>query len=63
MGDVETEEIMRVEVEELLAGTVTLVGIKEAASPAGETDVESRTVPENWWRLLTLIVELPEFDD
>jgi hypothetical protein len=63
MGDVETEETMSVEVEEPLAETVRLVGIREALSPAGETVAESRTVPENWWRLLTVIVELPEFDD
>jgi hypothetical protein len=63
MGDVEMEETMSVEVEEPLAGTVTFVGIMEAVSPAGETDAENKIVPENWWRLLTVTVELPEFDD
>ena len=63
IGDVEMEETMSVDVEEPLAGTVTFVGIRDAVSPAGETDAERETDPENWWRLLTVIVELPEFDD
>ena len=63
MGDVEMEETMSVEVEEPLPGTVTFVGSRDAVSPTGEIDAESERVPENWCRLLTVIVELPEFDD
>jgi len=48
MGDDEMEETMSADVEEPLDGTVTLVGISDAVSPAGKVDAESETVPENW---------------
>jgi hypothetical protein len=38
----------------------TLVGLRVANGPAGEIDAERLTVPEKPFRLLKVIVEVPE---
>ncbi len=41
---------------------VMLGGLSDAVSPDGVIDVVSVTVPENWMRLVRLIVEVPLVD-
>lgn len=41
----------------------TLVGVREAVMPEGETEEESDTVPENALRLVRLTVAVPADPD
>jgi len=56
------DETVRVEVADPPEKRVTLGGLSDAVSPEGVTCVESETVPENWVRLVRLIVEVAVVD-
>ena len=52
------ELTVRLEAPELPMIRLTLVGLADAASPEGETDVVSPMLPANPPRLLSVIVEM-----
>ncbi len=57
------EETVRVDDPDPPEDRTTLVGLREGASPEGETVAESATVPEKPLRLARLIVEVPDDPD
>ncbi len=54
---------MRVDDPEPPEVRVTLVGLRDAVTPEGETAEASETVPEKLLRLARLIVEFPDEPD
>ena len=55
------EVTVRVDMPELPEVRATLVGLAEAVRPEGETEVVSATLPANPPRLLSVIVEAPDW--
>jgi hypothetical protein len=55
-----TDVTFNVELPAPFEASVTVPGLRFVDGPRGETDAERVTVPENPWRLATVMSEVPE---